>query len=144
MNQTSGLTFATQPGAVPFANPAVTTMLKPSSTNFWMLGMRSLAALGVTNGTSPVMPSVFAAFVAPAYVYSLKFLSSTLPTSVATPILIFVLSVGSVILSPLCAAAPAQGSGGALGAVELPAPPPVQALTTSAPTATASNNFGIR
>ena len=65
MNQTSGLSLAMQPVAVPFAKPAVTMMLKPSSTNFWMFGMRSVADAGVTNGTSPVTPSALAASVAP-------------------------------------------------------------------------------
>src|ERR1700675_1687217 len=77
-------------------------------------------SLGTTTGGSTA-PNALAPFFAPRYVYSLKFLSLTVPTSVATPIFHLVLSVGNWWGPPLWAVAPAQGFGAAeAGALLLP------------------------
>src|SRR6266705_6936974 len=65
-------------------------------------------SFGTTTGGSAA-PSAEAPFLAPTYVYSLKFLSLTVPTSVATPIFHLVLSVGNTCVPPLWAVAPAHG-----------------------------------
>src|SRR5439155_25682660 len=77
----------------------------------------SEASFGTTTGGSAA-PSAVAPALAPLKVYSLKFLSLTVPTSVVTPIFHLVLSVGNTCVPPLWAVAPAHGFA-ADGAAEL-------------------------
>src|ERR1700682_4659003 len=77
-------------------------------------------SFGTTTGGSAA-PRAEAPFLAPTYVYSLKFLSLTVPTSVATPIFHLVLSVGNTCVAPLWAVAPAHGFGAVEAAADGPA-----------------------
>src|SRR5439155_22165896 len=100
MNQMSGFACAAQFVAWPLLKPAVTIMSKFWSTKPWMFLASSEASFGTTTGGSAA-PSAVAPALAPLLVYSLKFLSLTVPTSVETPIFHFVLSVGNECVPPL-------------------------------------------
>src|SRR3954468_4374133 len=86
-NQMSGLSWEAWVVVAPRLKPAVTMTLKPWSTNCWMSDAYSEESLGTMLGTLGSSPSAVAPATAPLKVYSLKFLSSSVPMSVTTPIL---------------------------------------------------------
>src|SRR5688500_18408421 len=84
MNHTSGFASAAMAVSFPRLNPTVTMMLWPVSMKLWISDAYSDASAGTATLTSPA-PTAVAPFCAPTNEYSLKFLSSTVPTSVTTP-----------------------------------------------------------
>src|SRR2546423_10793517 len=88
-NQMFGLALAALMVSLPRLKPVDTMMLKPCVMKLLRRLGYSEADFGTANGMSPLTPTSLAPACAPLYVYSLKFLSLMLPTSLTTPIFHF-------------------------------------------------------
>src|SRR3954462_1244979 len=104
MNQIPGFALAAHAVPTPRLKPAVTMTSKLWSMYACRSFAYSDASLGTVYGGFAALMAA-APFVAPRYVYSLKFLSFTVPTSVTTPILYCDGSVGSLWSLPAVNAA---------------------------------------
>src|SRR5688572_10090651 len=83
MNVISGFSLAATTISASVLNPAATITLYPDSMNASMPARYCEASAGTNTGGSAA-PTASAPATAPAYLYSLKFLSLTVPTSVTT------------------------------------------------------------
>src|SRR5574337_546857 len=133
MNQMFGFALAALIVSLVRLKPTVTMMLKPWLTKLLMSGAYCEASAGTTTfGASA--PMSCAPFWAPSKEYWLKFLSSTVPTSVTTPILRAELGAALVAARVVAAGVEAAAlDGGALVVAEgLGDAPELQAELTMA------------
>src|SRR3970282_85204 len=125
MKWMSGFSVAASSVAAPMANPTVTMTSAPASTWDCMLAAYSDSSW-VTTAVGSAAPMVAAPCSAPSQLYWLKFRSSSVPTSVTTPMTRSLVPVGSAdgggaaTLSPISRQRPLPTS----------IVPPVQAAST--------------